>query len=106
VVATQWRIADRSTVTLIRAFYEALARGLPVSDALRAAKLDVIRRGAPPKEWAAFITVGDPMVRVALRRPWPEGWEWPVLAATVALAAAGLVYSFRRRRRVTRGQRT
>jgi len=106
VVATQWRIADRSTVTLIRAFYEALARGLPVSDALRAAKLDAIRRGAPPKEWAAFITVGDPMVRVALRRPWPEGWEWPVLAATVALAAAGLVYSFRRRRRVTRGQRT
>jgi CHAT domain-containing protein len=96
VVATQWRIADRSTVTFIQAFYQALARGLPVGDALRAAKLDAIRRGALPKEWAAFITVGDPMVRVVLRRPWPNAWSPAALAAALVLAAGSLAYSLRR----------
>jgi tetratricopeptide (TPR) repeat protein len=96
VVATQWRIADRSTVTFIQAFYQALARGLPVGDALRAAKLDAIRRGAPPKEWAAFITVGDPMVRLVLRRPWPNVWNSGALGAALVLAAASLAYSLRR----------
>jgi hypothetical protein len=96
VVATQWRIADRSTVTFIQAFYQALAQGLPVGDALRAAKLDAIGRGAPPKEWAAFITVGDPMVRVVLRRPRPAAWKSEVLVAALALAAASLAYSLRR----------
>jgi hypothetical protein len=67
-------------VAFVQAFYGALAKGLPVSDALRAAKLDAIQRGAPPRVWAAFVTLGDPMVRVALRSPRqpPGGWEcWP-----------------------------
>jgi tetratricopeptide (TPR) repeat protein len=92
VVATQWRIADRSTVTFIQAFYQSLARGLPVGDALRAAKLDAIRRGAPAREWAAFITVGDPMVRVVLREPWLPVWGSAVLVAALVLAAASLAY--------------
>ncbi|MFL5493092.1 MAG: CHAT domain-containing protein [Gemmatimonadales bacterium] len=97
VVATQWRIADRSTVPFIGAFYQSLAQGHPVGDALRAAKLDAIRRGAPPREWAAFITVGDPMVRVVLRKPWPAAWGLAVPLATLVLAAAGLAYARSRR---------
>jgi hypothetical protein len=100
VVASQWRIADRSTVTFIQAYYQALAQGLPVGDALRAAKLDALRRGAPPKEWAAFITVGDPLVRVPLRAPWPDPWRSGVLVATLALGAAGIAYSYSRRRAI------
>jgi len=50
-------------------FYDALARDLPVSDALRAAKLDALARGTRPNEWAVFTAVGDPLVRVPLRKP-------------------------------------
>ena len=45
VVATQWRVGDRSTVRLVADLYDGLAKGLPVADALREAKLAAIRRG-------------------------------------------------------------
>jgi len=97
VVASQWRIGDRSTIAFVRAFYAALAKGLTVGDALRAAKLDALRRGASPKEWAAFTIVGDPLARVALRSPRPDPWRSAVLVATLALGVAGgIVYSRRR----------
>ena len=67
VVATDWRIGDRATVAFIRDFYASLASRLPVADALRAAKVAAMRRGAPPSEWAAFVVVGDPTVRLPLR---------------------------------------
>jgi len=100
VVATGWNIGDRSTVRLVDAFYRNLANGLPVSEALRAAKLDAIRRGASPREWAAFTLVGDPLVSVPLRLPAPAWREWLATLATVAVAAllAYLVYSLRSRR--------
>ena len=37
--------------------------------ALRATRLDAMRRGAPPREWAAFTLVGDPLVTIPLRQP-------------------------------------
>ena len=76
----------------------ALAQGLPVGDALRAAKLEALRRGAPPREWAAFTTVGDPLVAVTLREPGAEIWSSAMLVAALAFAAAGFAYSQRRRR--------
>ena len=69
VVATQWRIGDRGAGPLLEGFYRALAAGLAAGDALRLAKREAIGRGAPPSEWAAFVLVGDPMVRVPLRAP-------------------------------------
>jgi hypothetical protein len=79
-----------------------MARGLPVGEALRAAKLDAIRRGAPAREWAAFTAVGDPLVAIPLRNP-PAAWRrWlpaAALAATAALLLA--VYGARTRRRRT-----
>src|SRR5262249_42726552 len=69
VVATSWRIGDQATVAFVESFYGALARGLPVADALRAAKLDSIERGANAKEWAVFTAVGDPLVQVPLVLP-------------------------------------
>lgn len=85
VVATRWQVGDRRTVRFVESFYDALAGGLPLSDALRAAKLDAISRGAPPGEWAAFAAVGDPLVTVPLRAP-P-----PTVARSGLLAALGLV---------------
>jgi hypothetical protein len=104
VVATSWRIRDQATVPFVRDFYDALARGEPVGDALRSAKLSAIRRGASPGEWAAFGVVGDPLVRVPLRPP-PARWPLAVVAALAAAAvgaAAGVIYSTRSRRAAER----
>ncbi|HET9726056.1 MAG TPA: CHAT domain-containing protein, partial [Gemmatimonadales bacterium] len=98
VVASQWRIADRSTLSLIGDFYQALAEGLPVGDALRTAKLAALRRGVPAKEWAAFTTVGDPLVRVSLEVP-RDAWRPAALVgATVLILGAGALIWVRRRR--------
>jgi CHAT domain-containing protein len=101
VVASQWRIPDRSTIAFIQALYQALARGQAVGDALRAAKLEALRRHVPPREWAAFTVVGDPLVGVPLRAPGPGGWRPAAVAAGLVLGAAGLAYA-RRGRRPTR----
>jgi CHAT domain-containing protein len=67
VVATSWRVGDERVVSLIQRFYAGLARGMPVVDALRSAKLEIRRDGASPALWAAFTVVGDPLATVALR---------------------------------------
>jgi CHAT domain-containing protein/tetratricopeptide (TPR) repeat protein len=110
VVASQWRIADRSTITFIRGFYQSLAEGLPVGDALRAAKLDALRHGTPAKEWAAFTTVGDPLVMVPLTVPGPDPWRLTVVASAIVLGAGAIAYWYARmraaldpERRITRG---
>ena len=101
VIATQWRISDRSTVRLVHDLYDALSRGEPVADALRDAKLAAVRRGAPASEWAGFTVVGDPLVRIPLREPSPlRPWAWlggVVVGLVMALAM--------RRRRVEQAPR-
>jgi CHAT domain-containing protein/tetratricopeptide (TPR) repeat protein len=98
VVATQWQIADQTTTRIVERFYDALARGLPLSEALREAKLDAMRRGRPPREWAAFTVVGDPFVTIPLRhpagRPW---WAAGAVALLVLVAASAGVRRARRR---------
>ena len=97
VVATDWRIGDRSAMPLVESFYGALARGLPVGDALHAAKRDAIARGVPPREWAAFTVVGDPTVVLALREP-ATHTAWLVGGALLAAAGLAATYSTRRRK--------
>jgi hypothetical protein len=76
--------------------YAALARGKPVVEALRAAKLASLRRGAPPAEWAAFSAVGDPLVVVPLRVPTSrKGWWAGAGGLVIILIAAAAA---RRRR--------
>ncbi len=69
VVATQWRVGDKSTVRLVSDLYDGLARGRPVAEALREAKLAAIARQEPPGNWAGFTVVGDPLALVPLERP-------------------------------------
>ena len=100
VVATSWRISDRGTVPFVEAFYAAMARGLAVGDALRAAKLEAIQRGAPPRDWAAFTAVGDPLLIVPLHDPAPTSRWMLLLIALLAAAGVAAVGMIRSRRRV------
>jgi hypothetical protein len=100
VVATQWRVGDRSTVRLVEDFYDGLARSRPVAEALREAKLAAIRHGAPPREWAGFTVVGDPLARVALVVPGNRPRRtWLAIAGCVLLVGAAAYWAVRRRGR-------
>jgi hypothetical protein len=92
---------------MVEPFYDGLAAGLPVADALRAAKLERLRHGAPAREWASFVAVGDPLIRIPLRRP-PPGWRpWAVgLTGVVALLGAILYFGADRRGRMRNRRQT
>jgi len=59
-VVSLWNTNDASTRELMRAFYGELARGTGRAEALRRAKLQMLRqpRFAHPYYWAAFIPAG------------------------------------------------
>jgi CHAT domain-containing protein len=100
VVATQWRVGDRSTVRLVADLYDGLARGRPVVEALREAKIAALRRGAPPGEWAGFTVVGDPLARVALGVPRGRPVEtWLRVGIWALLLGAAGYWAVRRRGR-------
>jgi hypothetical protein len=96
VVASLWRVGDRSAAEFVERFYAGLGAGLPTGEALALAKRDAIRRGVPPSVWAAFTLVGDPTIRIPLHEPAGSPWL-PIGLAASLLAAYGLVV---RRRRI------
>ncbi len=61
VVATQWKVVDRSTATAMVAFHQHLQKGLPRDVALWQAMRAVARNPATahPYHWAPFVLVGD-----------------------------------------------
>jgi CHAT domain-containing protein len=63
IVSTQWAVGDHAMAELMRSFYEAMAKGAPVGEALRETKLRALRRGASPTVWASLALVGDPRPR-------------------------------------------
>lgn len=62
VVASQWDIDDRSTATLMENYYQQLATGKTVQEALRLAQLTFLQNygtKASPYYWAGFSVYGD-----------------------------------------------
>lgn len=68
VVASLWEVHDESTQQLMEDFYSALASGDTVADALAAAQRAARRRDDDPLRWAPFMVLGEPGVRLALRK--------------------------------------
>jgi CHAT domain-containing protein/Flp pilus assembly protein TadD len=59
VVCSLWAVDDRETATFMAQLYSGLKDGKAAADALRAAKLEMIRDGKPPVYWAPFILIGE-----------------------------------------------
>jgi CHAT domain-containing protein len=64
VVVSLWNVNDIATALLMKAFYRNLQQGLAKDDALRRAKLELLRgqqlAWRHPYYWAAFVLIGDP----------------------------------------------
>jgi CHAT domain-containing protein/Tfp pilus assembly protein PilF len=59
VVCSLWAVDDRETATFMAHLYGGLKDGRAAADALRAAKLEMIRAQKPPVFWAPFILIGE-----------------------------------------------
>jgi tetratricopeptide (TPR) repeat protein len=70
VIATQWAVDDAAMVGLVQDFYAELAAGRPVGEALRRAQARARDRLLPgaAERGAGVVVLGDPAVRVNLRR--------------------------------------
>jgi CHAT domain-containing protein len=74
-VVSLWNVSDSSARALMSELYGALARGTGRAEALRRAKLAILKqpRFAHPYYWAAFIAAGDwtPLDNVIMRKTDP-----------------------------------
>jgi CHAT domain-containing protein/tetratricopeptide (TPR) repeat protein len=59
VVCSLWPVDDKETAGFMAALYTRLKGGRSPADALRDARLDMIRAGKPPLYWAPFILIGE-----------------------------------------------
>lgn len=100
IVASMWPVGDRATALLMRDFYDEMAEGKTIGEALRAAKLTARKRGEPASVWAAFTLVGDPDTRLQLQQP--SHLKQYLFGALLLLLTAILNWIFRARKARTR----
>jgi len=62
LVASRWRVDDRTTAEWMRSFYERLSAGASVGDAYVDACRAVRAKRAHPFHWAPFVLTGDPKI--------------------------------------------
>ncbi len=88
VLGSLWDVRDQSAAALMERFYRELATGLTMDEALRRAKVALMKRSstAAPRHWAAFVLIGSARQTVPL--PGTVRWE---TALSWAAGAAGAV---------------
>jgi CHAT domain-containing protein/tetratricopeptide (TPR) repeat protein len=59
VVVSLWAVPDAPTASLMTAFYQALLTNPNRSTALRQAMLTTLKQYPDPRDWAAFVVVGE-----------------------------------------------
>jgi CHAT domain-containing protein len=103
VVASLWDVNDERATRFMESFYRYLSEGKSKSEALRAAKLDFLSHAsAAPRDWAAFVLIGDASRKVAIGAGKSGSSSWLLLGAlTLPLAAlvAAFIYRIRVKRR-------
>ena len=63
-LGTLWPVTDRAALSFARAFYESLARGVPLGEAARLARMSVREQYPDDPTWLAYCCYADPMARV------------------------------------------
>lgn len=99
IIMTLWPLGDVAAPHLVAAFYRNINRGLDKAEALREAKMEVIREEpllAHPYYWSGFVYQGNrEPITISGKRP-----TWPLLglfaAAAAILASIGLYARFRK----------
>jgi CHAT domain-containing protein len=96
VVASLWNVNDQRAALFMEAFYRHLANGQSKVEALRWAKLELLKDTftSSPRYWAAFVLIGEAQDRIPLARPsvWLRYRKyWLGLALTVTLLTAFLM---------------
>ena len=89
VLMTLWSVNDEAGSQLVERFYRRLRAADPIMDALRAAKLDLVRSPAfsHPYYWAGYVITGD-AAKVVLPRK-----AWGLFIAGIAAALAGILWA-------------
>lgn len=59
-IASLWSISDKPTVLLMTEFYKNLQQNPDKAQALRSAMLATMKQYPNPRDWAAFILIGEP----------------------------------------------
>ena len=101
VVASLWNVNDERTATFMEAFYAHLARGATKTDALRSAKLEMLRRPgtSAPRYWAPFVLIGESRRPVVFAHSGRSGGLAVALGGAAGLLGIlGLAVAVRRRR--------
>ena len=60
VVMSLWSVPSKETAELMTDFYTLMAMGKPKADALREARLNLMKKKSNPFYWGAFVMVGNP----------------------------------------------
>jgi CHAT domain-containing protein len=60
LIVSLWKVSDEATQHLMVKFYEELARDGNKARALRVAQLETMKKYPHPRDWAAFVLVGQP----------------------------------------------
>lgn len=81
VVVSLWQVPDAATVMLMTTFYENLQRGEDKALALRQAMLRTRTQHPDPRDWSAFILIGQADVSYTLRVLVREGVSIPAKPA-------------------------
>ncbi len=68
VVASLWEVHDRSAARLMEHFYAGLAEGRPAAEALALAQRLARAEDPLPLTWAPFMLIGDPTIKLSLRK--------------------------------------
>jgi len=60
VVMSLWSVPSKETTELMKSFYTRWSEGKTKAEALREAKLELMKENPNPFFWGAFVMVGDP----------------------------------------------
>jgi CHAT domain-containing protein len=60
VVMSLWSIPSKETTELMTDFYTLMAKGKTKAEALREARLNLMKKKSNPFYWGAFVMVGNP----------------------------------------------